>query len=509
MIEGLLSSLREKLRPSGRDDSARPPAGTDSAPDPADLETGDGEAPDRATGSAEPGSVGADELADEQKMALAALKEAAAVGEAHRPPMPELPGWEPDRPPLELDLIRVPETRGLGLELEALARELVRSIVEGADGEELAALKSGALSALDEAARVAGLAPREFLERLGGDAPRGSAPEEMDALLQEAAVEGHGVLLGFGLDEDADGEPEGLSDARFTWEPADERRLEVVRMARLFARLESSLLGEPYLAAQLRISRWWFARWWFGRAGGAAERGREVRRREWALLDRDLPGLDGTVLEAFRAQEAAASLPPGQASLARRLSRSVVGAFEVVDRSGDRAVLEDVRTGERRRVTHHPGEAEPEVATVAIGRLWPAGAGEEAWIRSRGIVHTGPERLGEAREMGQEVLEAAAAEGRDRAIAMEIMLRALHGEEKPPRDLKPALSRKLARETLKWTVTALKGAGLARTVPEDEAPVDAGGRKLAGAGETLLESRVDEATAAWLTELDEQARGLG
>lgn len=454
----------------------------------------------RKAGSASATEVRTHLLDELERDALAALRDGITAAATARPePDDDLRGpvdVPRDLPPADILALQDRATAPLGRSLRPLASALVASVTGGDPDRhpDVASSVAGVREATEQLARAGGArrARRKQLDRV--------VARDVGTLLREVAAEHHGLILSVS-------HPGAGEGAAFAWHAGRPEEIDVCLLERVLQRLEVSVSGTELLLLQRRISRWWFRQYSAGGRKASDKFGRWVREVEWALLDRSVPGIGGTVLEAFIRQGLADGLPPLQASLAERLPGSFVSGFVVVERDGSRTVLQNLRGNRRYEIGEHSDEIHYGPGEVALGRLIP-GEGS-TWLRSPGMAFVGADRDGLG-EVVRETLRMSDREDAYRAIAVEAALMALTTDEKPPRKVRPALTRKLAKDLGRRTVELLEEADLAEPVDEDlSAEMEAAGAKRSDFDEIrTIAFNVDEMTADWLSALDAQGRGM-
>lgn len=214
------------------------------------------------------------------------------------------------------------------------------------------------------------------------------------------------------------------------------------------------------------------------------------------------------MVEAFARQKLADALPPLQASLVERLPGSFVSAFEVVARDGNRTVLQDVAGRRRYEVAEHNDDIVYGPGSVAVGRLIP-GEGS-AWRRSPGMAFL----EADGSDLGQAFRESLRMSDREdvpRAISVEATLLLLTTDETPPRKVRPALTRKLAKDLAFRTIDLLEKAGLADPASAEDVAeeMERAGKRRSSTGEVrAMRLAIDDVTAEWVAALHAQGRGM-
>jgi hypothetical protein len=337
---------------------------------------------------------------------------------------------------------------------------------------------------------------REGLREAGGTEPSGGPAaltdtvlEAVDFSLREAGAEfwDAGVFVGRRGKEPV-----------LTWHPISPEAARIRLLEPLMERAEDVTQSDELFAVERTACTWWFDRWSMParlRGNGFAW---SVREQEWSLATRPLLEPDIPPMGLVDEIGMAGKVPPRQAALARAYARSAVGLFEVAERRGGHAVLTEVLSGTRYRVTEHSEETDYQPGFFGMGRLIPF---QDAWLRSPGMIFV-KIPTAQARQMAQG-LEASRGE-LDREIAQEALTAMLLHAPRPPRAVLPGPGVAEAREMLKVVHELLRARGFAREVPASEvqdtllAPLPS--------GQILLSLEVDGVLGEWIGALGQQGK---
>jgi hypothetical protein len=248
------------------------------------------------------------------------------------------------------------------------------------------------------------------------------------------------------------------------------------------------------LELEIEAAYWFSERWSAHDDDG--ERGlRSVQRRmEWALGERSTLARGEPVLAALLHSMEAAAWPKLRRQAARALVRSVVGAFQVMERRGDGEVarVRSLTDGRELQVRDPYGEALP--GRVLMGRALPAGGGEHVFALSAELVDGGAP--GDLRAMAADV--RAFASRLPLAVALEATIAdGLYGA-RIPRPVTPAADPEDATARLEELRERMVERGLAR-------PVDHPGPVPPGAAAELLAVPADAVLRAWIGALSAAA----
>ncbi|HEU0079968.1 MAG TPA: hypothetical protein VFQ76_20140 [Longimicrobiaceae bacterium] len=319
---------------------------------------------------------------------------------------------------------------------------------------------------------------------------------EVAAILSEAALEyaEHEVLLGTQAE---DGLVLFLS-------PVTAAQAHVRMLEPMYERIEDWVAEDDLRLMERAAARWWFARW---TPPGRMEEhlfARGVREQEFALVDRPFLALeDRTAIEHLADTEELDGFPPKQRHMAMQLLESVVGVWEVLERSGADAVLRAPLDGKIYPVKEHAPEDHYGAGFLALGRLIPFGDG--TWLRSPGAVFFPADSPHQARAfaeaLGQDVSDLPVV------VTVEALISTMVSRSRPklPREVRPAPSAAEAEELLEEMQQLMREAGLTREATRDELPPDVDRSRLSEEGPFFIHT-VDVGVADWLTELGKLVR---
>jgi hypothetical protein len=381
--------------------------------------------------------------------------------------------------------------------LTALAESLAHSVVLHALGRAVAPA---------EVMREMGAAQVEHLRDLAGQMgvrlPATLADvstevlSEATALLRNTALEyaEHEMLLGTHAED-------GL--VLFV-SPVTEVQAYVWTLGPMYERIEKWVLDDDLRIMERGAAHWWFSRW--APPGRMEEHlfAREVREREFALVDRPFLALDDrTAIEHLADTGELDAFPPKQRHMAMQLLESEVGVWEVLERDGDESVFRAPLDGRLYRVREHAPEHRVEAGSLALGRLIPFGDG--TWLRSPGVVFFPADSPGQARTLAQAIGPDTGPLPDVAKIEMLISTMATGGKPKFPREVRPAASAADAAEMLEEMHRLMREAGITREVMRDELPPEVDRSKLTDEGPFFVHA-VDFVVGDWLTELGKLAR---
>jgi hypothetical protein len=380
-----------------------------------------------------------------------------------------------------------PPTGELRAEAEKLAR-LVTGVAVGGRRAPSAAEARRAARELHERLRASGAPAR--VEPQGGPAALSDAVmAAVDFPLREAGVEFWDAACFVGW---RGKEPVLL------WHLLSPASIRIRLMEPLMARAEQVAQTDELFSVERTASRWWFERWSMPPRLRGTLFAWGVREQEWSLVTRPLLKPDLPVMGLVDTMGVAGKVPPRQAALARAFASSEVGLFEVVERRGEHAVLAEVLSGKRYRVTEHSDETDYRPGFFGMGRVIPF---QDGWLRSPGMIFVKIPQA-QARQMARGLEEHRGE--LDREIALEAMIALMLHAPRPPRVVLPGPGVAEARELL-TTIHELLGArGFVRQVPAGEmrdmahAPLPA--------GQILLELDVDGVLGEWIAALGQQAK---
>lgn len=322
-------------------------------------------------------------------------------------------------------------------------------------------------------------------------------PEELmilaEEVLREAALEHHTHDAYLALQGDTD-------DVLLVVVPLSPAAAHVALLANLFDRMEASIAGNPLMVLERGASEWWFERWRPAKPITGDEFAAGVREQEWTFIERPTLALDTPFLDALVAdEEALEELPPRQRHMARQLMGSVLGIWQVRERTGDDAMYVSAVDVTEWPVKEHDPAIEYGEGAVVIGRLIPFGDG--TWLRSPSTVVT-PEPTPEWTRALAAVMKRSAEADIAPAILLEAALtRTMTGEE-TPRSVPPARSASEARQLLKDTVPVFLDSGLATPADPSELPPEV----LASATGPLINTELDQVVGEWMHALSQMAR---
>lgn len=257
------------------------------------------------------------------------------------------------------------------------------------------------------------------------------------------------------------------------------------------------------VAMERNASAWWFDTWSAPSKGNAETFAHEHREREFSLFDRDMVSLDESLASAVARHPSAESLPARQRALLDGVLTSVPSLFVVRERHGADVVVEDLDTRRRFAFREHNDELEYAERYIMAGRLIPIA--DLGWLRSPGALLWKSAREGDEGFLGNAVRKASSA--LPRAVAVEALISTIARGARVPRVVRPAPSRREAKELLFELNVAMAEAGLSRETDASELPAEM--RDAAGApGQKVLTMPVDAALSDWVQALGEQA-GIG
>lgn len=255
---------------------------------------------------------------------------------------------------------------------------------------------------------------------------------------------------------------------------------------RVLTAAETWAAHDTLLDLEIEASYWFSERWSAEDDGGEAGLRSVQRRMEWALAERATIARGEPVLAALLSSLEAASWPRLRRQAARALVRSVVGAFQVLERrdDGEVARVRSLTDGRELRIRDPYGEAVP--GRVLMGRALPSGAGEHVFTLSAELVSSaGP---GDLRAMEADVRAFAAR--LPLAVALEATIAdGLYGA-RIPRTVVPAADAEDALVRLEELRDRMVERGLAREM-DHPGPVPA------GATAELLTLPADAVLRAW------------
>lgn len=248
------------------------------------------------------------------------------------------------------------------------------------------------------------------------------------------------------------------------------------------------------LELEIEASYWFSERW--SAEDDDDERGlRSVHRRmEWALGERATVARGESVLASLLHSMEAAPWPKLRRQAARALVRSVLGAFQVMDRRADGEVarVRSLVDGRELHVRDPYGEALP--GRVLMGRALPSGGGEHVFSLSAELVSS--EGASDLRAMAADVRAFAAR--LPLAVALEATIAdGLYGA-RLPRTIVPAADPDDALVRLEELHTLLVERGLTQ-------PLEHPGPVPPGAHAELLAVPADAVLRAWVGALSSAA----
>lgn len=380
--------------------------------------------------------------------------------------------------------------------LEERARSLASRLVARARGGDGAPtdmqLRGGAIEAMEDAGRLGDEQGFEVSESVD------EIPDELmslaEELIREAALEFHTHDAYLALQGDTD-------DVLLVVLPVTVAAAHVSLLANLFDRMEAGVTGDPLTALERDASAWWFERWRPARPPESDEFSAPVREQEWSFVERPSLALETPFLHSLvENDEAAAQLPPRQRHMARQLTESVLGIWQVRERAGEEATYVSAVDGSEHPVREHDPEEQYGAGAVVIGRLIPFGDG--TWLRSPGAVVT-PEPSPEWTRALSEAMKHGAETDLPPAILLESALTRVMTGEQAPRSVPPARSASEARQILKEMVPVFLEAGIATETDASALPDEI--RTSAPEG-PLIDYEIDEVFADFMDALTKMAR---
>lgn len=381
---------------------------------------------------------------------------------------------------------------GLQQRAMELASRLVARAYGGAGAPTDAELRAAAVEAAETAAEIADEQGFDLSESL--DEVSDELMLLAEEVIREAALEYHTHDAYLALQGDTD-------DVLLVAVPVSVAQAHVGLLGDLFDRIEAGISSNALLELERGASAWWFQRWRPAKPIEADEFPSLVREQEWTLVERPTLALKTPFLHDFMAdEEAVAGLPPRQRHMARQLMESVLGIWQVRDRTGSDATYVSAVDGSEYPVKEHAPVEEYAAGAVAIGRLIPFGDG--TWLRSPGVViniDPTPEWTRALADVMKRVESANLAP----AILLEAALTTAMTGERVPRSVPAARSASEARGVLAEMVPLFIEAGIATETDASALPEEL--RASAPAG-TLLDYELDEVFGDFLEALSKMAR---
>lgn len=374
----------------------------------------------------------------------------------------------------------------------ALASQLVARAYVAPGAPTDAELRAAAIEAIETAAVIGDEQGFEVSESLD------EVPEELmvlaEEVIREAALEYHTHDAYLALQGETD-------DVLLVTVPVSVAEAHVGLLGNLFAHLEAGVDAHPLLALERIASAWWYGRWRPAKPIEADEFPASVREQEWTFVERPTLALKTPFLHDLMAdEEAVAGLLPRQRHMARQLMESVLGIWQVRERTGNDVTYVSAVDGSERPVKEHAPVEEYGAGAVAIGRLIPFGDG--TWLRSPGtVINISPTPEWTGALAG--VMKRAAELDLPPAILLEAALTSAMTGEKTPRSIPPARSASEARGMLEAMIPLFIEAGIATETDASALPEEL--RASAPAG-TLLDYELDDVFGEFLEALSKMAR---
>jgi hypothetical protein len=380
-------------------------------------------------------------------------------------------------------------------DLHERAMELASKLVArayGAPGAPTdAELRAAAVEASETASAIGDEQGFEVSESLD------EIPEELmvfaEEVLREAALEYHTHDAYLALQGDTD-------DVLLVVVPLSVAAAHVGLLANLFNRMEAAIAENPLAVLERGASAWWFERWRPAKPIEGDGFAAGVREQEWSFIERPTLALDTPFIDGLLGdEEMAADIPPRQRHMARQLLESVLGIWQVRERTGDDAMYISAVDGTEHPVKEHAPVEEYGTGAVVIGRLIPFGDG--TWLRSPGAVTTPAPRPEWTRTLTEGMKRASELDLAP-AIVLEAALTHTMTGERVPRSVPPARSASEARQLLKEMVPIFLEAGLATPTDGSDLPPDV----RASATGPLVTTELDDVVGEWMQALSQMAR---
>jgi hypothetical protein len=359
----------------------------------------------------------------------------------------------------------------------ALAERIVAHATSAPDGPSAAGLRGEALGLEAELERLRRALPDAAARQLPA-LDEGSLALAQE-WLAEAALEAHGHALVLVRHP----EYEVVAGIR-ALHPAET----LARAAeRMLDTAEVWAAHDALLELEIEASYWFTERW--SAEDDEGDRGRRSvhRRMEWALAERDTLARGEPVLAALLSSVESAAWPRVRRQAARALSRSVAGAWQVVERRADGEVarVRSLTDSRELRIRDPYGEALP--GRVLMGRALPSGGGEHVFSLAAELVEASDPA--DLRAMQADVRAFAAR--LPLSVAVEATIADGLFGARIPRRIDAAADRDEALARMDELAALLRERGLAREV-DHPGPVPA------GAVAELLEVPVDGVLRAWI-----------